>query len=421
MKTLLKNLLIYRDQKIEKGDLAIEGGRFTETGGFTPDVTIDYHGKRIAIPGLINAHTHVPMGLFRNYADGLPLMEWLETKIWPAEEKLTHDDVYWGSMLGIAEMIRSGCTCFRDMYGTCSAVVRAADESGIRAVIGRGIVTTTGDEKFIKIRQCTAEFEKYNGSGNGRIKIEFAPHAPYTCDDEHLLESYREAERLNTGYHTHLSESDDEIEGSQAQFGMGPVERLDRLGVLTNRTSAAHCVKLTDSEIQTLAERGVSVLYNPSSNYKLGNGFAPIKKMMQAGINIAIGTDGSSSNNNLNMLEEIHLAAMINKGVEQDPTFLRPCEVLDMATKNGAAAVMIDSLGELKPGYHADLALIDTEVVHMVPLNNPLSALVYSAQGSDVTDTIVAGRFLMRERKLTTIDEAQLFERIREITAVLLD
>lgn len=435
---LLKDLIlipVIGEQSSLRGDLLIRGDRIAAVGvvgeaeieeccieaGISASemLVIDCEGRRIAMPGLVNGHAHMAMGLFRNFADDLPLMEWLREKIWPAEAKLTPEDIYWGTLLGMAELIRSGCTSFRDMYFAIDRVADATELSGLRGVLGLGIVGF-GDENFSKLEQAIALHRAHHGRANGQVSIEIAPHAPYTCNDVYLKRAYQAAVELDTTFHIHLSESVVEVQESYKEFGISPVQKLANLGVLSARTSAAHCVQLDENDLDLLAQHQVHVLYNPSSNLKLGNGFARIGEMIRRGINVAIGTDGSSSNNNVNMLEELHLAAMVNKGVDRDPTVLPAAEAIRMATLGGAKALGLTDVGGLAVGYKADLILIDIEKPHLTPLGDPLSAVVYSVAGSDVTDMLVDGRFLMRDSRILTFDEKEVMQKIREIAPRLL-
>lgn len=412
--------------KVVKGDIGIVDDKIICVGKIpsefkaTKDMEFDYNFERIAMPGLINTHTHMAMGFFRNYSDGLPILRWLEECIWPAEARLTPDDIYYGTLLGISELIKCGCTTFRDMYFELDKTVEATVKSGLRAVLGRGMVGID-DPNMDKLKDSVEKFEKYNNSGDGRVKIEIAPHAPYTCTAEYLKASYKAAKELGCTYHIHVSESAEEVKNSLNNHKMTPMAWLEHLGVLSNIVGAAHCVHVTDEEIEIMARRGVSMLHNPSSNLKLGNGFAPIRKFLDAGINITLGTDGASSNNNLNMFEELHLMALIHKGVEQDPTFLTPDQLIQIATINGAKSLQLENVGHILPDYKADIILLKTTQPHMIPINNIKASVVYSAQGSDVTDTMVDGKFLMQNGEITVFEEHDLYQEIEKIVPRLIN
>lgn len=412
MKLLIKDAFVLtmtsKDAPVVCKDIAIEEGMISHIGevpsAFIPDKIIDGTGH-IAMPGLINAHTHMAMSLLRNYADDLPLMEWLSEKIWPVEGHLNGEAVYAGTLLSLVELIRSGVTTYRDMYFYMEDVARATEAVGLRAVLGLGMVGVTDPEQKL-LSQTKAFFHHWHLSCDGRIRVEVAPHAPYTCSDGYLKAAFELSQSLETTMHIHLSESLSEVKASYDSHGVSPVKHLEDLGVLNKHVSAAHCVHIDQKDIEILKQHGVSVLYNPSSNLKLGNGFAPIAQLMEAGVNVAIGTDGSASNNNLNLFEELHLAALVNKGVTGDPTALPVYKVLEIATINGAKALGIDHLvGTLEVGKRADLILIDLEKPHLVPHHDLVSAVVYSAAATDVSHVICDGVVLMEDYQLTCIDE----------------
>ena len=399
------------------GDLGINGDTIAFIGtpekDFNADKVIDAEGK-IVLPGLVNSHTHTAMSLFRHTADDLPFWEWLHDRIFPMEEALTPENAYWGSMLSIAEMIKSGTTAFADMYFFMDKTAEAVLASGIRANLSRGVVTEESGV-FSKIEEGADLYHNWHGKGSGRINIDLGPHAPYTCSPEYLNKVVETAKELNTNIHIHLSESRKELETIKDQYGLSPVEYLEKAGVFELNTMAAHCVHVSDSDMEILKKNGVNVLNNPGSNLKLGNGFAPVSRFLEEGINVSLGTDGPASNNNLNMFEEISLAALINKGITEEPTALPAYEVLNMATVNGAKALGRENeIGTLEPGKKADIILIDTGKPHFYPKGNPYSSLVYSAQASDVCTVICNGKILMEDNRLLTIDEKDVFARAAE-------
>lgn len=382
---------------------------------FRADKVID-GTKKAVMPGIINAHTHMAMSLFRNYADDLPLWEWLSEKIWPIEDKLTGEDVYWGTMLSIIESIKSGVTCFSDMYIFMDYAAKAALESGIRARLACGI--SGKDAKDNSRFDLTRRFyNNWQGKGEGRITVMAGPHAPYTCSPDFLKRVGEMAEELDIGIHIHLSESMKETQDNYDEFGKSPIKHANDLGLFDIPTTAAHCVHLSDEDIDILAEKGVTVIYNPGSNLKLGNGFTRVTKLLEKGVNVALGTDGASSNNNVNMFEEINLAAIVNKGVNNDPTCIPAMTALEMATKNGAKALGLDKeIGSLEIGKKADLIIIDLNKAHFYPINDVVAAMVYSAQASDVETVIINGEIIMENYDVKTVDVKKVYENIEKIT-----
>lgn len=417
MRKILKNASVLRMTSQEEGvinaDIAIEGSIIAHIGeipsSFEADEIIDL-SNHLIIPGLINTHAHMAMSLLRNYADDLPLMKWLNEKVWPFEANLTGEDVYWGTMLSIDELIRSGCTTFNDMYFFMEDVAKAVEKTGIRANLSRGLVGSI-ESGMEKIEESKEFFSKWNNGANGRIRVDIAPHAPYTCTDDYIKAAVHAAEELGANIHIHLSESRDEIHASLEKYKMTPIERMDSIDLFRVKTNAAHCVHLYDQDFEILKKHNVSVLYNPSSNLKLGNGFTKVHRLLQMGINVSLGTDGSSSNNNLNMFEEMHLCGLVNKGFEAEPTVLPAYKVLEIATINGAKALGIDDIcGSIEAGKKADLAIVDLNKPHLTPKFDLVAMLVYSAQGSDVRHVMCDGEFLMKDYKLLTFDEQEVID-----------
>lgn len=418
MSILIKNVKILPmadNQIIENGNIIIEDDKITYIGKTLPekfdvDTIIDGTGK-LAMPGLINAHTHVPMTLLRSYADDMHLEKWLFEYIFPVEEKLCGEYVYWGTMLGIAEMIKSGTTTFADMYFFMEDVAKAVQETGIRACLSRGCQKfhdkDEGGQK--KLKENIELYEKYHLKGEGLITVFIGPHAVYTCVPEYLVECQNVAKELNTGLHIHLAETRIEVNNCLEKYGNTPVEHCYNLGILDSNVLAAHCVHLSDREIDMLKETGVHVAHNPGSNLKLASGVAPIPKYLDKGINVCIGTDGASSNNNLNLFEDMHIAGIINKGVNYDSTLIKAFEVLKMATVNGAKALNLSNIGKIEIGHKADIIILDIDKPHFYPIHNMISNLIYSAQGSDVETVIVNGKILLNKGEFTTID----FEKIK--------
>lgn len=421
MNILIRNATILtmneKNEVLENASIAIENDRIKYVGSVPDDFKADKvieGNKKAVMPGLINAHTHMAMSLFRNYADDIPLQEWLSEKIWPIEDKLTGEDVYWGTMLSLIESIKSGVTCFSDMYFFMDDTARAALESGIRARLAWGMVgeDVKDNTRFDLTRRF---YNDWQGKGDGRITVMAGPHAPYTCSPEYLKRVGEFAKEMNIGIHIHLSESKKETQDSYDQYGKSPIKHAADLGIFDVKTTAAHCVHLSDEDIDILAEKGVTVINNPGSNLKLGNGFAPVVKLMEKGVNVALGTDGSSSNNNVNMFEEINLAAIVNKGVNNDPTCITAMTALEMATKNGAKGLgMEKEIGSIEAGKKADIILIDLNKPHFYPIQNVVSSMVYTAQASDVETVIINGKVIMENYEIKTIEVERVYKNIEK-------
>ncbi len=418
MNILIRDILSVLPDGAKVASVLIEDGVIKSVGdvpaGFNADKTISGSGK-LLIPGLVNAHTHVYMTIFRNCADDLKFNDWLFGRILPLEDQLTPEDCYWGTLLGFMEMLATGTTAFNDMYIFTDAAARAATETGMRAVLSRGLSggaeDRDGGER--RIKDAVTEIEKWKGHEN--LSFMLAPHAPYTCDDGYQREVAAEATRLGVPIHTHVSESLSEMETIREKYGCTPPELFDRTGLLTDKTVAAHCVYLTDSDIKLMAERGVSVATNPVSNLKLANGIAPVPKMLEGGINVCLGTDGAASNNTLNMIRELGLLSILHKGATGDPQAVSARTGLDIATKNGAKALGLNNVGEIKPGMKADLTILDLDHPNLQPMNNPVSALAYSAGGYEVETVMVGGRILMENRQYTTIDRDKVVFEVNRI------
>ena len=390
-------------------DIYIEGSDIVGIDGapegFSADETID-GSRRLTIPGLINAHTHTYMSMMRNVADDLSFTDWLFGTVEPIEDRLEPEDAYWASLLSQIEMIRSGTTCFNDQQMHIGQTTRAVVESGMRAVICRGLVGGERDLDERRIREALRERDAF--AGCDRLTFRLGPHAPYSCGPGYLRGVAEIAKREGMGIHIHIAEGQVESDNMLRDHGCTPVEYVRDAGIFEMPTIAAHCIRVSESDRAILAGNGVSVVTNPASNMKLGNGIAPVPEMVAAGINVCLGTDGAASNNAQNMFREMGLLALIHKGTHGTPQCISADEVLDMATRNGAAALGLD-IGSIEVGKKADLVLLDLDAPSLTPLNNPVAALAYSANGSEVIDVIIDGRPVMRDRKLTTIDE----ERVR--------
>ncbi|MDF2524563.1 MAG: N-ethylammeline chlorohydrolase [Clostridiales bacterium] len=367
--------------------------------------------NRLAMPGLVNAHTHSAMTIFRNYAGDLSLEEWLFEKIIPAESKLSPKDVYWGSMQGIVEMIKSGTTCFADMYLHIDEAVRAVEESGIRANISKGPITSSvrGDGLTVDVRGCSEFFNTWNNKADGRIKVSVEIHSTYLFDRESISGAAALAKDLGAGIHIHILETAKEKEICLEKYGMNSPEICLDCGVLEVPVFAAHGVHLTDEEMDLFKSKGVSIVHNPTSNLKLGSGIARVPHMLDKGLNVCLGTDGAASNNNMNMFEEMNLAALLHKGYNQNPVLVNADQAIRMATVNGAKAIGFgNQIGSIQKGMKADIIILDTDKPHYYPMNDALSAVVYTAQGSDVDTVIIDGNIIMENKELKTIDEEKV-------------
>ncbi len=365
---------------------------------------------KVVIPGLINLHNHAAMSLFRSYADDYPLMEWLEKKIFPAEAKITAEDVYWGTSLALLEMIRGGTTTFVDMYYYMDETARACQEGGIRALLSQVFINTeNSSEGFNTLEDAIYFIENWQDQSGGRIKAILGPHALYTCPPEFLKRVLKETDHLNTLIHIHLSESRHEVNESLKVYNKTPVALMNELGFFERPVLAAHCVHLTDDDIEVLSSKGVGISHNPGSNLKLGNGIAPLKKMLDKGAKVGLGTDGAASNNNLDMFEEIRLSSLLQKGLNEDPTYITADEAFSLATRGGAEALKMDNLGVIKEGAKADITILDFNKPHLQPHNNPVANIVYSASAGDVETVLVDGKILYDKGTFLTLDEERIY------------
>ncbi len=422
MGIVLKNILALlpdgdRDV-IRETDIYIEGNRIASIGekpeGFSEDKVID--GKdRFAIPGLVNCHTHSYMSFMRNVADDLSFMDWLFGSIDPIEQQMTDEDTYWGACLAIIEMMKSGTTCFNDMQMNIHQTTRAVKESGMRAVISRGLVGSGNDEAG-QMRLKQAYEERDAAADCDRLTFMLGPHAPYTCDDGFMRIVSEEAKKNNMRIHVHLSESESEIEQIREKYHCTPIEMAEKNGLFDVPAVAAHCVQITEEDMDILKRRNVSVVTNPASNMKLGNGFAPVPGMLEKGINVCIGTDGAASNNSLNLFHEMSLLALIHKGVKRTPQCISAGETIRIATINGARALGLDGeIGSLEEGKKADIAILNLNTPSLTPRNNLIAGLSYSANGSEVETVIIDGKITMENRKILTMDEELVYKKINEI------
>lgn len=388
------------------GDLLIEDGRIAAIGPAIEkqaDTVIDGKGMA-AMPGLVNAHNHASMSLLRSFSDDLRLMDWLEKKMLPAEARMTKEDIYWGTMLGAAEMIASGTTAFADMYVHMDAVAQAVVDSGMRASLTRGLVFLE-DDGGRRLTEALDLVENWTGAAEGRITTMLGPHAPYTCPPEPLAEIIALARSRGIPLHIHLAETLEEMEKIRARYHQTPTEYLHELGLFQdNHVLLAHAVHLTSEDVKRLAGMRGGVSHNPVSNLKLACGIAPVREMLAHGITVGLGTDGPGSATTLDMFAEIKAATWLQKLASTDPTVLPAEQVLRMATIESAKLLGIDGeVGTLEVGKQADLILIDLDKPHLQPVHDLHSLIAYSATGADVDTTIVGGRILMHKRRLTTM------------------
>lgn len=411
MGIIIKNttvMTVDKDNRIlENTNVYIEGNKIVHIGseyeGFVMDTTID--GKyKLVMPGLINAHTHLGMSLFRNYADDMPLFDWSSKKIWPLEAKLNRKDIYWGSLLSMAEMIETGTTAFCDMYFLMEEVANGMAESGMRGVLTRGIIEEKNDPDK-KLNESINLFRDYNNGLNGKIKVMLAPHAIYTNSPDFLRRISNLAKELDIGLHIHLSETKKEVEDSYNQYGKSPIKLSEELGLFENHTLAAHCVHIDDEDIKILLDNNVYPINNPGSNLKLASGFSPVDKMLKKGVKVSLGTDGASSNNNLNMFKEMNLAALINKAINLDALSVSARDAINMATINGAYALnWEDEIGSIEVGKKADLILVDISGSNYYPRHNIESQIAYSSNGKDVNTVIIDGEIIYKNKEFIKLD-----------------
>ena len=369
------------------------------------------------IPGLINSHTHAAMSLFRGLADDLPLMEWLNEHIWPAEQRwISPQFVEDGTRLAIAEMLRGGTTCFNDMYFFPDTAANVALEAGIRAVIGLIMIDfPTAWAKDAQEYLDKGEHVHDRFRHSPLIRTAFAPHAPYTVSDAPLQRIATIAEELDIPIHMHIHETDHEINESIDQHGKRPLQRLDELGLVSNRLLAVHMTHLVDEDIERVVRYGVHVVHCPESNLKLGSGFCPVQQLLNSGVNVALGTDGAASNNDLDMLGEMRSAAILAKGITADSSSVPAHTALRMATLNGARALGLESVtGSLLPGKEADVVAINLGELETQPVYDPISQIVYACSRNQVSDVWVAGKQLLKSRQLLTISEEQVKQATRQ-------
>jgi len=412
----------------EKGFIAIKDGRIRQIGKAAKVLpirakrTLDGRGK-VALPGLINCHTHVAMTLFRGIAEDKPFDDWWRETIWPLEQKLKRSHIYDGALLGCLEMIQSGTTFFADMYFHEDAVAEAVKKSGLRAVLAPGIIEAGSSQRGRKMLQEAVKIAReYHGCADGKINIQLGPHTAYTCSPELLKKARKMASKLNIGLHIHLAESKSMAEAMRKDFGLSEVELLEKVDFLKSDVLAAHCIHLSKKDMQIMKRHDVKVAYNPVANMKLASGVPKIHDLLKFGVTVGIGTDGAACNNSFDMFESMKIAALLQKTHYVDSTVLPAEKVLRMATIEGAKALGLeDIVGSLEVGKKADLILIDFEKPHLTPTHDFYANLVYSAHGSDVVTVIVDGEILMENRKVKTLNESTVIKRTRKTALDLVE
>lgn len=429
MKTILKNVTLLPETGYGEGNwhITIENKRIASITKNLPDTVgaevIDAKGN-LLIPGFYNAHCHAAMTLFRGYGEDLPLQRWLEERIFPAEDRLNYENVTVATRLAIAEMLKGGIVSFSDMYMFEDAVAEVVLETGVKANLSRALVSFSPEANIAsdsRFAEAKALVEKYQNADDERVKVDFSLHAEYTNLPHYIAEVSEYAATNGLRMHLHVSETEKEHNECVARHGKTPTRLFYDLGTLNTPTLAAHCVWVSDEDIAILAEKQVSVVHNPVSNLKLGSGVMPLGKMISAGVNVCLGTDGVASNNRLDILREMQTAAILHKGVLLDPTATTASQMPRLATRNGALAQGRTDCGEIRIGARADLILIDRNSIHNMPCFDDYAMLCYSAERSDVLLTMVDGRILYQNGTYTLIDEERLRYDAQKVFAYYFD
>ncbi len=413
------------DGTVERADVLVDNG---EIVAVEPDAGTDLHPERLdasdglVVPGLVNAHGHAPMTLLRGNADDKPLDPWLREDVWPVEAELTPEDIEAGAALGVLEQIRSGVTAFVDMYFAMDRVTEVVDRAGIRALLGYGVITEGKDDETAREEvQTGREFAaEYDGYADGRVQTAMMPHSLTTVDPEHLETCAAAAADLDVPLHIHANETENEVDPIVAERGQRPLEFARDLDLLGPETFVAHGVHCDDREIEVLAETGTGVVHCPASNMKLASGAAPVTAMLDAGVDVGVGTDGPASNNDLDVFDELRDAAMLAKHRENDASALPAPTAFDLATEGATAATGLPG-GRIAAGAPADLAVVDLTAPHLQPVHDPVSHLAYAVRAGDVCHTVCGGRVVMRDREVLTLDEQTVVDRAAEHARDLLD
>ena len=418
-------ILAWRDggfRHIPDGYLGIDGAFIDYVGAEKPEAAYDEVKDlpgRLLIPGLVNGHCHAAMTLLRGVGGDLPLDRWLFEEIFPVEARLTPDDIRAGNRLAMMELLSGGVTSFTDMYMEAETLIELNETVGMKANVTRVVNALDPDQRpedNPSVKSSFELFDRFHGAQDGRVRVDFCIHAEYTITEpvaryyaERMLERRADGARI----HLHLSETEKEQRECVQRHGMTPAAWFDKLGVFDVPAVAAHCTWCDEADLRILLARGVSPVHNPTSNMKLGSGFAPVPRMLELGLNVGLGTDGAASNNNLNLFEEMHLAAILHDGYTRNPVLMPPEQVLRMATVNGARLQGREDTGRLEAGCRADVAAVDLRRPHLYPCFDPVALLVYSAQASDVCMTMVDGRILYENGRFMTIDAEQAMAEAR--------
>ncbi len=409
---LVKNgTIIAENGIIDAGDVVIDVSRISYVGKSKQhrekfDKIIDA-SNFLVMPGFVNTHTHLAMTLMRGISDDVPLQKWLNEIIFPIEAKLTGKEVYIGTLLATIESVKSGVTTVADFYFHMEDAAKAVKEAGIRANLGFGL-TSKFDMDTLKLKLAEKFIEKYNNTENGRILASFAPHAPYTCTLKFMKAISERAREMNVIVHTHLHETEKEIADFKREYGKTSIQKLEELGFFKAKVNAAHCVYMDDADYKILKENNSGIALNPQSNLKLGSGIPDIPKMLEYDLNLGIGTDGASSNNNLALIEDMRLASFLTKGVSRNPELLPAKKLLEMATVTGAKNIGFEDVGAIKEGYKADIILIDKNAPNLTPFTDPYSMVAYAMEPGNVHTVIIDGKIVMENRKILTIDEEKI-------------
>ena len=422
MKILIKGANVLQpDYSTGVADIAIADDVIAAVGEVPGDFVADYiiEGKdHFAVPGLVNAHTHASMTLLRSYADDMELMDWLNNRIWPVEAKMVENDIRVGAKLALVEMVKGGTTAYADMYGPCmESVAEETISAGVRVILSRCLIGFA-PTAMKSLAENVDLYKNYHGAGDGLISILLGVHAPYTCPPDFCKAAAKVSAEHGINVHIHMSETQDEIRQIQEQYGKGPFQYIAETGLFDRPSIAAHCVWLDDADIAMMKEKAITPVHNPGSNMKLASGVAPVPKLLAAGVHVALGTDGASSNNNLDMLEEIRLAAMLHKVHELNPLAVPAAEALRMGTEYGAEALWLEKTGRLQAGWKADIVLYDMNRPEWCPRHDLVSLLVYSANSSSADTVLCNGKVLMEKGELKTLDEEKI---LHEANACAMD
>ncbi len=408
------------DDVLDNAQIHIKDGRIAYVGPaadapvFAVQREIEADGN-IVMPGFFDLHTHIPMTILRGYADDLPLDKWLFERIFPAEDKLDDEMVYWSSLAALCEFAAAGIVGFNEMYSNHDAIADAAIKSGHRMVLARGIVSPDHEGTELRMREARECFEKYHGEG--RCQVFMAPHAQYTVNEQTLKRIADMAKECGVGIHVHVSETKSEHDNCVKETGKTPIQLFESLGLLDVPFIGAHCVWVSDDDIKILAAHGATVASCPRSNLKLASGIAPVKKMIDAGVNVALGTDGAASNNKLSMMSEMTFASMLQKGVTGDPEAVPAKQAIRMASAHGAGALGFDS-GVIEAGKNADIIMFNSHGVRFRPKYDPVSSVVYAASDTDICMTMVGGDVIYENGKVTFVDIEEVYDRLEKYSAI---